>query len=197
MLVTALGALGFFQLSNQAVTGNPPTRNHVPQTKSTGRDRIEDTDFWKSARIPASPHFREPIMIHPIDLGVREPQSFDHAQRVRELAQSDDCAALNYAVSEWFAADPARARDWIAEQTSLSPIQTALRHIADHIANEGDCALALKWASLLEKPEDQQRALVSIHTTGFRIGLFDRATIEAAAIPECERTRILNGSAGD
>ncbi len=124
------------------------------------------------------------------------PPADRKANILRLLAAGEDLAA-QAAISEWFSADPAAARDWLEMQPSLAGFQPAISQIAKDIAESGHPVQALEWADLLEKGPDRERTVFGIYATGRRYHWLSEEQIRAAPFPPKRIEDLLSGAADD
>jgi hypothetical protein len=188
VMILALVVGGFAILRRNTIPASPPPASR-PQRSSP-----RELSFWKSAIIAEPPAFRPPTAVSQPPAATT---SFDHRHRVAELLTAGNLPALNLAVSEWFAADPAAARDWISVQPSLDSLQTAIVLISGRIAQDGDPALALEWADQVTAPGERDQVLFDIYASAARSGQFSRDQLRAAPLPPERLERLLSGAADD
>lgn len=163
-----------------------------PQSAS----RRSDAPFWAQAEVPEPADFRNPAGVDPASLGIHEdapPPDFP-LELARLLEASADAKALNSLMLDWLTLDESAARIWLEDASSLTPWQPAIRNFAGHIATEGNCNLALRWAEFVEAPDERERLITDIYSRGFQTGHFTWESVASAPIPEADRENILNGS---
>lgn len=169
-----------------------------PIAASKARTRIpskdKDAPFWNAAVVPEPTFFREPSATIPSQ--TKLPQ-VDHPREVARLHNSGDVAALNFALSAWFNADAAAARDWLAAQENLDSYQPALNMIVAQIAAAGDPAHALEWAAILTPGPEQEQSVFDIYALAARSHRFTEAELRAAPLPPARIDELLSGAAGD
>ncbi|MES2437888.1 MAG: hypothetical protein V4584_02390 [Verrucomicrobiota bacterium] len=173
---------------------SPDQETALPLTKSRLRLPSKDAPFWRSAIAQEPLNFREPSAVE-IEPSVSIPT--DHPAKVARLFRTGDLPALNFALADWFDADPVAARDWLAARESLDPYQPALIRITGQIAEAGDPEHALEWAALLETGPEREQVLFDVYAVAARNHQFTEAQLQAAPLPSSRVDALLSGAAGD
>ena len=120
----------------------------------------------------------------------------DYAEELRRLSTSGDSLAVQIALTNWFAADPEAARDWLGTQPTFTGLQKALAQIATDMATEGQPINALEWAELLDSGPHREETIFQIYAKGRRYQSFTEEQIRAAPFSP-ERIAMLLSGAGD
>lgn len=175
----------------------PEARDHQtiqPEQRVKSRTRPVDLPFWKNAVVPEPHEFRYPFAVANSSPA---PPPVDYPENVARIAAAGDPFLLNQAVADWFEADPAAARDWLATRSSLDDFEPALIRIAGHIARSGDGAQALDWTAILPDGPEKNQLLFDIYSFAARSHQFTADQLRAAPLEPDQVARLLGGAADD
>jgi hypothetical protein len=196
--------LGFYTFEAAAigiaiiVTLSPTKKESAqPEVRQKSRPRTEAREpaFWSSANISEPENVRAPLP----EVSVKKPSSspMDLPAQVQRHDQTGNISSLNAALTAWFETDSAAARDWLAKQDSLTHLQSALCNIAAKIAEDGNPAHAIEWASLLEDHAQREQSIFDIYALATRWNLLTDEQLKAAPLPPERIAELLSGAAGD
>lgn len=151
--------------------------------------------FWQEADVPEPAVFREPVSIHPEDLGIsQEIPDIDFPAELARLEKEEDTKVLNSLLLDWLTVNPDAARTWLEDSESLTPYQNAIAHYAGRKATDGELGLAMQWAEFVDSQEQRARLIADIYSRGFQTGSYTRDDILQAPLSNLDRQEILDGS---
>jgi hypothetical protein len=179
-----------------AMRPEPPAKpfSVVAPMRDRRRGLAKDFAFWNFATVSEPVIFREPSAM---DVPKPHLSPVDYPTEVERLLQAGEWKSLNFVLSAWFDEDATAVRDWLAGQESLENYQFALAMIVGKIADAGDPALALEWATLLKPGPEQEQAVFDAYVLAARDHRFTPAQLEAAPLSEERVAELLGGAAGD
>lgn len=126
-----------------------------------------------------------------------DTRPLDFADEINRHLTSGDSLAAQIALTNWFAADPEAARDWLGTQPSYSALQQALAQIATDMATEGQPMNGLEWAELLEDGPHREETIFQIYAKGRRYHSLTDEQIRAAPFSPERIALLLSGGADD